>query len=78
MDIVLPKYQWGQRVRACIDLVNDGTFPEQAVDAVLAKNGEVGEIVNVGNISNINKPIYLVEFGPNRVIGCFEEEIVPL
>ena len=78
MDEASPKYQWGQRVKACIDLVNDGTFPDQEPDAVLANSGEVGEIVNVGTILGVNAPVYLVEFGPNRVIGCMEAEIIPL
>jgi len=73
-----PKYQWGQRVRACIDLLNDGSFPEQPVDALLAQSGEEGEIVQVGTHVESNTPVYLVEFGPRRVVGCLEDEIAPL
>ena len=28
-----PKYQWGQRVRALIDLYNDGSYPDQPPNA---------------------------------------------
>jgi nitrogen fixation protein NifZ len=31
----IPKYQWGQRVKALIDLFNDGSFPDTPVDARL-------------------------------------------
>jgi nitrogen fixation protein NifZ len=72
------KYQWGQRVRAFVDLVNDGSFPSQPVDAVLAHSGDVGEIVQIGTHVETNTPVYLVEFSPNRVIGCLEDEIAPL
>ena len=65
-------------MRASIDLVNDGSFPEQPADALLARSGDAGEIVQVGTHVESNTPVYLVEFGPNRVVGCLESEIVPL
>ena len=69
-------YSWGQRVIALDDLVNDGSYPEAPVDAVLAARGAVGEIVNVGHAVDENEPVYLVEFG-GRVVGCLEDEIAP-
>ncbi len=69
-------YAWGQRVIALDDLVNDGSYPERADDAVLATQGAVGEIVNVGHSTELNEPVYLVEFA-GCVIGCFEDEIAP-
>jgi nitrogen fixation protein NifZ len=75
---VIPKYEWGQRVQAGIDLYNDGSFPDQAPDALLARSGDVGEIVQVGTLVETNIPVYLVEFSGNRVVGCLEEEIIPL
>ncbi len=78
IEPAVPKYQWGQRVRASIDLVNDGSFPDQPADAVLAHEGDVGEIVQVGTHVDSNTPVYLVEFASNRVIGCLEGEIVAL
>lgn len=73
-----PKYQWGQPVRACVDLYNDGSFPDQPADALLALTGDEGEIVQVGTHTETNTPVYLVEFGGRHVIGCLEEEIAPL
>jgi nitrogen fixation protein NifZ len=70
-----PKFQWGQRVRAAIDLFNDGSYPDQPVDALLAKTGDLGEIVNIGTISETNQPLYLVEFNERLVVGCLEEEL---
>ena len=69
-------YAWGQRVIALDDLVNDGSYPERAEDAVLAARGAVGEVVNTGHATESNEPIYLVEFA-GCVIGCFEDEIAP-
>jgi len=74
----LPKYQWGQRVKALIDLHNDGTFPGAPAQALLVNVGDTGEIVQVGTHTEANMPIYLVEFSARLVVGCLEEEIVPL
>ncbi|GGF51922.1 hypothetical protein GCM10007301_09200 [Azorhizobium oxalatiphilum] len=73
----LPKYQWGQRVRTTVDLVNDGTFPGAPKEALLVPEGGLGEIVNVGTHTEANMPVYLVEFGERLVVGCLEEEITP-
>ena len=74
----LPKYQWGQRVKALADLRNDGSFPDTPLEALLVSVGDMGEIVQVGTHTEANTPIYLVEFGERLVVGCFEEEILPL
>lgn len=73
-----PIYEWGQRVRACQPLYNDGSHPHVAVDALLVNEGDTGEIVNVGTHVDSNTPIYLVEFPAHRVVGCLEEEIAPV
>ncbi len=73
-----PKYQWGQRVRAGVDLYNDGSHPEHAADALLVSAGASGEIVQTGMHVESNTPVYMVEFtGVRHVVGCLEEEIVP-
>lgn len=69
-------YSWGQRVIALDDLVNDGSYPDRPVDALLAARGMVGEIVNVGHAVDANEPVYLVQF-EGCVIGCLEDEIAP-
>lgn len=73
-----PKYQWGQRVRALVDLRNDGTFPATELDALLVASGDQGDIVQVGTHVESSTPIYLVEFSERCVLGCLEEEILPL
>ncbi|HEY0329304.1 MAG TPA: nitrogen fixation protein NifZ [Rhodopseudomonas sp.] len=70
-----PKYQWGQRVKAAIDLFNDGSFPDQPDGALLVQTGDAGEIVKIGSHVESNTPVYLVEFGSSRVVGCLEDEI---
>lgn len=69
-----PIYAWGQRVRAAVDLFNDGSYPDVEAGALLARAGTVGEVVQVGHHSEANVPIYLVEFG-RTVVGCLEEEL---
>jgi nitrogen fixation protein NifZ len=76
MEIRAPAYAWGQRVIAIDDLVNDGSHPERAEDALLAARGAVGEIVNIGHAEEINEPVYLVQFA-DCVVGCLEIELVP-
>lgn len=71
----MPIYQWGQRVSAREDLINDGSFPDKPADALLAPAGSWGEIVQVGTHAETNTPIYLVEFADHLVVGCLEEEI---
>lgn len=75
IDLRVPIFQWGQRVRAAVDLVNDGSHPGMPAEAVLAAAGSEGEIVNVGHHADANLPVYLVEFGGQMVVGCFEEEL---
>ena len=74
----LPKYQWGQRVKAVSNLENDGSFPDAPEEALLVRAGDAGEIVQVGMHTKSNIPIYLVEFTERLVVGCFEEEITPV
>ena len=69
-----PKYGYGQRVRATIDLVNDGSFPDAAQDALLVPAGAEGEIVKIGTHVELDALVYLVEFDA-RVVGCFESEL---
>ncbi|MFA5985594.1 MAG: nitrogen fixation protein NifZ [Methylococcaceae bacterium] len=75
IDLRQPKYEWGQRVFAEIDLINDGSYPDYPQEAVLVSAGSQGEIINVGHHHDANVPIYLVEFTSGHVVGCLEEEI---
>ncbi len=78
MEIRYPRFDWGLQVLASADLHNDGTYPEQAPDALLVAKGSVGEIVRVGHHEESNTPLYLVEFQNGMVVGCLEEEITPI
>lgn len=69
-------YAWGQRVIALDDLVNDGSYPDRAEDALLAVRGAVGEVVKIGYAQDLNEPVYLVEFA-GCVVGCLEIELAP-
>jgi len=71
----IPKYDWGQRVTASIDLFNDGSHPESELDALLVGQGTAGEVVQVGMHEESSTPVYMVEFDSKRVVGCLEEEI---
>jgi nitrogen fixation protein NifZ len=69
---------WGMRVRATTDLINDGSYPDRAEDELLVKTGDTGEIVNVGTHVETETVVYLVEFSSNLVVGCLEGEIEPV
>jgi nitrogen fixation protein NifZ len=73
-----PRFDWGRRVRASKSLFNDGSYPEQPVDALLVREGEIGEIVQVGKHVESGTIVYMVEFDADKVIGCFESELMPL
>ncbi len=73
-----PKYQWGQRVKAALDLFNDGTYPKKPADDLLVAAENCGEIVQIGTHTESGLPIYLVEFSERQVVGCLEEEILPV
>jgi len=72
-----PKYRWGQPVSTTADIVNDGSYPDVPLEALLAAQNERGEIVNVGLVEETGEPVYLVEFPDGKVVGVFEEEISP-
>jgi nitrogen fixation protein NifZ len=76
-DIREPKYQWGQPVIALTDLVNDGSHPDAAQDALLVASGTRGEVVQSGIHEESNTPVYIVGFSGGRVVGCLEEELEP-
>ncbi|SCB31233.1 nitrogen fixation protein NifZ [Bradyrhizobium shewense] len=73
-----PKYRRGQRVKTAVDLINDNSFPDTEPEGVLLAAGATGEIINVAIHNEANVPIYIVDFGEQLLIGCFEEEITVL
>ncbi|QGM47767.1 nitrogen fixation protein NifZ [Methylocystis heyeri] len=77
-DDARPKFDWGRRVKAAVDLFNDGSYPELEPDALLVKAGDAGEVVNIGAHVESETTIYLVEFNEKIVVGCLEDEIEPV
>jgi nitrogen fixation protein NifZ len=73
-----PRFDWGQKVLATEDLLNDGSYPEQPAGALLVRKGDTGEVVQVGKHVDSGTIVYMVEFALNKVVGCFEAELVPL
>ena len=73
-----PRFDWGQKVLATHDLFNDGTFPEQPTDALLVRKGDTGEVVQVGKHVESGTIVYMVAFALNKVVGCFESELMSL
>lgn len=69
------RYQWGQRVVALSDLLNDGSYPDRPSEDRLVDRGSEGEIVQVGHHAESNQPVYMVDFS-GCVVGCMEEEIM--
>ena len=74
-EIGNPRYQWGQRVQAAVELFNDGSYPEHPAEALLVSKGEAGEVVQVGQHTDSGTVVYMVEFALNKVVGCFESEL---
>lgn len=72
-----PRFNWGQTVLAAQDLFNDGTYPDQPIDALLVRKGDAGEVVQVGKHVDSGTIVYMVAFALNKVVGCFESELMP-
>ncbi|MDA9473599.1 NifZ family protein [Bradyrhizobium sp. CCBAU 65884] len=73
-----PKYRRGQRVKTAVDLINDHSFSNREPDGILLAAGATGEIIKVAIHTEADVPIYIVDFGEQLLIGCFEEEITVL
>ncbi|NEV62929.1 nitrogen fixation protein NifZ [Thiorhodococcus minor] len=71
----------GDMVLAAQDIFNDGGIPDMPEDALIAKAGTRGVIVNVGHLEeNPDKELFLVRFeGEDLVLGpptgCWAEEL---
>lgn len=77
----LSDLQSGDIVFAAATIINDGGIPEMPEDAVLARPGARGMLVNIGHLEeNPEREIFLVKFetdagelGPP--VGCWPEEL---
>jgi nitrogen fixation protein NifZ len=43
-----PHFEYGEKVRAKINIKNDGTFPGKEIGALLVKKGAVGYVASIG------------------------------
>jgi nitrogen fixation protein NifZ len=44
-----PRFNYGQKVRACKSVRNDGTFPGKEIGDPLIKKGDTGYVVSIGS-----------------------------
>lgn len=68
------KYQWGNKVVAASDIINDGSYPNKAEGELIVVKGEEGRVRQIGQDEEKTSYLYIVEFG-DRLVGCFEDEI---
>jgi nitrogen fixation protein NifZ len=68
----------GQRVIFLRDVPNDGFYRHFLGGELLVAEGDLGEILNIGFQEEGHRVVYFVECAPEKVIGCFEEDLVPL
>ncbi len=69
------EFEWGQRVRAAIDIADDGTHPAAKPGEPLVRAGAYGEVVRVGRHVEADVPVYLVDFGGALVVGCLAADL---
>lgn len=71
----------GDLVYATTDIFNDGGIPDLAADALIARAGTRGVVVNVGHLEeDPERELFLVRFeGDDLVLGpptgCWAEEL---
>lgn len=71
-----PDFDYGQKVRAKINIRNDGTFPGKEIGEVLVKKGDEGYVVSVGTFLQ-QFYIYGVDFvAQGRIVGMKRKELV--
>jgi len=71
-----PAFEYGQKVRARINIRNDGTFPGKEIGEVLVKKGDEGYVVSIGTFLQ-QFYIYGVDFvAQGRIVGMKRKELV--
>ena len=68
----------GQRVVVLRDIDNYGSYRSVLPGERLIGEGDRGEIVGVGFQEERDRWIYFVAFSRERVVGCFEEDLMVL
>ena len=75
------QFESGDTIFAASELYNDGSIPDLPDDALIARQGTRGVVINVGHIEEQpNKELYLVRFENDDLtlgppIGCWPNEI---
>jgi nitrogen fixation protein NifZ len=73
---MLMRWDLGDEVRVTRNLRNDGTFPGEAMGALLIRRGGVGTVIDAGTFLG-EQVIYTVHFlDVDRMVGCREEELM--
>lgn len=44
-----PRFDYGQKVRSCKTVRNDGTFPGKEIGEILVKKGDEGYVTSIGS-----------------------------
>lgn len=80
--MVEQEYEPGDIVYAVNDIVNDGSIPEMAEEALIAKAGSRGVVINIGHLEEFpDRLLYLARFESGEdadlgtPVGCWPEEI---
>ena len=65
------EYNVGDVVYAVCEILNDGSLPDYPEDALIAKKGAKGVVINEGHFEDFpDKNLYLVRFeGDDQVLG---------
>ena len=79
------QYQPGDIIYAAADIINDGSIPELAAQALIAATGTRGVVLNIGHLEEFpDKSLYLARFeaGEDKAlgpaVGCWPEELSQL
>lgn len=72
-----PLFEVGDKVRAAVDVRDDGTFPGSRRGELLIAAGDVGYVRDIGEFLQIHR-IYAVDFYERaRIVGMWAAELVP-
>lgn len=70
-----PRFDIGDKVRACLPVRNDGTYPGSRIGDFLIEAGEIGYVASIGEFLQ-RYYIYGVDFfARGRIVGMREHEI---
>jgi nitrogen fixation protein NifZ len=73
------KFGIGQQVKLIKDIVNDGTYPHDAIGTLMMPKGAIGYVKSIGEFLQVIR-VYEVHFlgvkdAPVEIVGCRENEL---